>query len=148
ATGVSSNQWMVGTSTLDLDMAFNPSASLLIRAGVRLLQEDIKQLDDGVANPLTTKRIKTAWPIASVYYQPTKMLIVRGDIQEINTGTAYTAISPNTDIGGHFSVRFRPTEKFYLEDSGVVRNQTLLLTDYHSTIRSNAVTENYDFNPS
>jgi len=147
ATGVSSNQWMVGTSTLDLDMAFTPSASLLIRAGVRLLKEDIKQLDDGVANPLTTKRIKTAWPIASVYYQPTKMLIVRGDIQEINTGTAYTAISPNTDIGGHFSVRFRPTEKFYLEDSGVVRNQTLLLTDYHSTIRSNAVTENYDFNP-
>ena len=58
--------------------------------------------------PCTTKRIKTAWPIASVYYQPVKMLTVRGDIQEINTGTAYTAISPHTDIGGRFSVRFRP----------------------------------------
>ena len=147
ATGVSSNQWMVGTSTLDANMAFTPAASLLIRAGVRLLKEDVEQFEDGVVDPLTTKRIKTAWPIASVYYQPMKMLTVRGDIQEINTGTAYTAISPHTDIGGRFSVRFRPTEKFYLEDSGVVRNQTLLLTDYHSTVRSNAVTANYDFNP-
>ena len=118
-----------------------------MRAGVRLLKEDIEQLEDGVVDPLTTKRIKTAWPIASVYYQPAKMLTVRGDIQEINTGTAYTAISPHTDIGGRFSVRFRPTEKFYLEDSGVVRNQKLLLTDYHSTVRSNAATANYDFNP-
>ncbi len=147
ATGVSSNQWMVGTSTLDIDMAFTPAASLLVRAGVRLLKEDIKQLEDGVTDPLTTKRIKTAWPIASVYYQPMKMLTVRGDIQEINAGTAYTAISPHTDIGGHFSVRFRPTEKFYIEDSGVIRNQNLLLTDYHSSLRSNAVTANYDFNP-
>ena len=147
ATGVSSNQWMVGTSTLDLDMAFTPIASLLIRAGVRLLKEDVEQLEDGVVDPLTTKRIKTAWPLASIYYQPTKMFTLRGDIQEVNTGTPYTAISPHTDIGGHFSVRFRPTEKFYLEDSGVVRNQTLLLTDYHSTVRSNAVTANYDFNP-
>ena len=75
------------------------------------------------------------------------MLTVRADIQETNTGTSYTAISPHTDIGGRFSVRVRPTEKFYIEDSGMVRNQTLLQTDYHSTIRSNAVTANYDFNP-
>jgi hypothetical protein len=146
ATGTSSEQWMVGTSTLDLDMAFTPTASLLLRAGVRLLKEDVEKFEDGESDPGLSKRIKTAWPIASVYYQPTKMLTIRGDIQEINTGTAYTAISPHTDIGGRFSVRFRPTEKFYLEDSGVVRNQTLLLTDYHSTVRSNSLTANYDFN--
>jgi len=146
-TGTSLEQWMVGTSTLDFDMAFTPAASLLIRAGVRLLKEDIERIDEGVSDPGLSKRIKTAWPIASIYYQPSKMLTVRGDIQEINTGTAYTAISPHTDIGGRFSVRFRPTEKFYLEDSGVVRNQTLLLTDYHSSVRSNALTANYDFNP-
>ena len=146
ATGVSSNQWMVGTSTLDFNMAFSPSAALLVRTGVRLLKEDVEEVEDGVVDPLSTKRIKTAWPIASVYYQPTKMLTVRGDIQEVNTGTPYTAISPHTDVGGRFSVRLRPTEKFYLEDSGVVRNQSLLQTDYHSTVRSNAVSANYDFN--
>jgi len=147
ATGTSLEQWMVGTSTLDFDMAFTPTASLLIRAGVRLLKEDVLRIDEGVVDPDLSKRIKTAWPIASVFYQPTKMLTIRGDIQETNTGTAYTAISPHTDIGGRYSVRFRPTEKFYLEDSGVVRNQKLILTDYKSSVRSNAFTANYDFNP-
>ena len=114
---------------------------------MRLLKEDVEKLDEGVSDPGLSKRINTAWPIASVYYQPAKMLTIRGDIQETNTGTAYTAISPHTDIGGRFSVRFRPTEKFYIEDSGVVRNQKLILTDYKSSMRSNAVTANYDFNP-
>ncbi len=32
-------------------MAFTPAASLLVRAGVRLLKENIKQLEDGVTDP-------------------------------------------------------------------------------------------------
>ena len=52
ATGVSSNQWMVGTSTLDFNMAFTPTASLLVRAGVRLLKGDVE-------------RSRTAWWIPS-----------------------------------------------------------------------------------
>jgi len=146
AVGTSSNQWLVGTSTLDFNMAFTPAASLLVRAGVRLLKEDVEQLEDGVVDPTTTKRIKTAWPIASIYYQPTKMFTVRADVEEVNIGTSYTAITPHTDVGGRFSVRFRPADKFYLEDSGVARNRTLLQTDYHSTIRSNATSANYEFN--
>ena len=145
STGTSLEQWMVGTSTLDFNMTFSPTASLLVRTGVRLLKEDVEQIEDGVVDPELTKRIKTAWPIASIYYQPSKMFTVRGDVQEINAGTPYTAISPHTDVGGRYSVRFRPKEKFYLEDSGVVRNQALLLTDYHSTVRSNAVSVNYEF---
>ena len=75
-----------------------PTASLLVRAGVRLLKEDVQQLDDGVSDPLTSsKRIKTAWPIASVFYEHRRgrCSTIRGDIQETNTGTAYTAISPH-----------------------------------------------------
>ena len=146
ATGLSRNQWAVGTHTLDFNTAFTPSASLVVRAGVRLLKEDVEQLADGVVDPDTTRRIKTAWPIASVYYQPSKMLTIRGDVEEVNIGTSYTAITPHTDIGGRYSVRFRPTEKFYLEDSGVVRNRTLLQTSFHNNIRSNAVSANYEFN--
>ena len=146
ATGVSTNQWRVGTSTLDINTAFTPTASLVIRAGVRLLKEDVEQLADGTVDPETTRRIKTAWPIASLYYQPSKMLTVRGDVEEVNIGTSYTAITPHTDIGGRYSVRFRPTDKFYLEDSGVVRNRTLLETSFHNNIRSNALSANYEFN--
>jgi hypothetical protein len=145
-TGLSTSQWKVGTHTLDFDTAFTPTASLVVRAGVRLLKEDVEQLADGVVDPDTTKRIKTAWPIASLYYQPSKMLTIRGDVEEINIGTSYTAITPHTDIGGRYSVRFRPTEKFYLEDSGVVRNRTLLQTSFHNDIRSNAASANFEVN--
>ena len=136
----------MGTSTLDINTAFTPTASLVIRAGVRLLKEDVEQLADGTVDPETTRRIKTAWPIASLYYQPSKMLTVRGDVEEVNIGTSYTAITPHTDIGGRYSVRFRPTDKFYLEDSGVVRNRTLLETSFHNNIGSNALSANYEFN--
>src|SRR5262249_55077068 len=74
ATGDSRNQWRIGTSTLDFNMAFTPASSLLVRAGVRLMKNDVEGLDDGVADPTHTKRIKTVWPIGSVYYQPSKML--------------------------------------------------------------------------
>ena len=48
ATGVSLEQWMVGTSTLDSTWLSRPTASLLIRAGVRLFKEDVEQFEDGV----------------------------------------------------------------------------------------------------
>jgi hypothetical protein len=146
ATGVSRNQWAVGTNTLDLNMTFTPASSLLIRAGVRLLKQDIEQVADGVVDPQTTRRINTAWPVASLYYQPSKMLTVRGDVEEVNQGAFYTAITPHTDIGGRYTVRFRPTDKFYLEDSGVIRNRTLLQTSFHNNIRSNGTSANYEFN--
>ena len=44
-------------------------------------------------------------------------------------------------------MRLRPTEKFYVEDSAIVRNRKLLDTDYRSTVRSNAFTATYEFNP-
>ncbi len=147
ATGDSQNQWRIAAHTLDLNMAFTPMASLLVRAGIRYLNTDIRMLEDGVIDTTRTKHIKTVWPIGSVYYQPTKMLTIRADVESSTNGTSYTRVTPHTDVGGRFVVRFRPTEKFYIEDSAIVRNRKLLDTDYHSTVRSNAVTANYDFNP-
>ena len=97
-------------------------------------------------DPSRTKRIKTVWPVASVYYQPSKMLTIRADVDETVNGTSYTRITPHTDIGGRFVVRVRPTEKLYIEDTAIVRNRKLIDTDYHSTVRSNATTVTYEFN--
>jgi len=85
-------------------------------------------------DPGRTKRIKTAWPIGSICYQPSKMITVRADVEEINNGTSYTRVTAHTDIGGRFVVRFRPTDKFYVEDSANVRNRKLIDTDYRSTV--------------
>ena len=143
-TGTSSDRWAVGTNTLDLDMAFTPASSLLLRAGVRLMKNDIENFQDGVSDPTRSRRIKTAWPIGSVSYQPFKKLSVRATVDEINNGTSYTRITPHTDVGGRFVARFHATEKFYIEDSGVFRNRNLLTTDYRSTVRTNAATANYE----
>ena len=144
-TGASSDRWALGTSTLDLDMAFTPASSLLLCAGVRLMKSDVENFQDGVSDPTRSKRIKTAWPIGSVYYQPSKKLSIRASFDEINNGTSYTRIAPHTDVGGRFVARFHATDKFYIEDSGVFRNRDLPTTDYRSTVRSNAATANYEF---
>jgi hypothetical protein len=143
--GEEENQWRVGAHTLDLNLSVSPYSSFLVRAGIKLMKNDVKALIDGVVNPTRTKRIKTVWPTLSVYWQPTPMWTVRADLDQINNGTSYTRVTPHIDVGGRFVVRFRPFEKLYIEDTGVFRNQTLLDTDYRSTIRSNAATINYEF---
>ena len=147
ATGDSTNQWRIAAHTLDLNMAFTPAASLLFRAGMRYLNTDIRMLEDGVLDTTRTKHINTVWPIGSVYYQPSKMFTLRADVESTTNGTSYTRITPHTDIGGRFIARVRPTDKFYIEDSAVVRNRKLLDTGYRSTVRSNATTATYEFNP-
>jgi hypothetical protein len=87
------------------------------------------------------------WPIGSIYFQPNKVVTVRADVESTTNGTSYTRVTPHTDVGGRFVVRIRPTEKFYIEDTAVVRNRKLLDTDYRSTVRSNAVTLTYEFSP-
>jgi hypothetical protein len=144
--GDSTSQWRVGTHTLDFNMAFTPASSLLVRTGVKLLKSDIEALQDGTIDPQRTRRIKTVWPVASVYYQPSKMVTIRGNIEQMNNGTPYTRVTPHIDTGGRVFVRFKPTEKFYLDEAIVVRNRRLVATDYRSTIRTSAVTATYEFN--
>src|SRR5579862_905612 len=107
ASGVSSDQWRIGTSTLDFNTAFTPTANLLVRVGVRLMKSDVEAIQDSVVDPTRTKRIKTVWPIGSIYYQPWKMLTVRADVEDSVNGTSYTAVTPHVDIGGRFVVRVR-----------------------------------------
>jgi hypothetical protein len=44
-------------------------------------------------------------------------------------------------------VRFHPTEKLYFDDTVIVRDRELLQSDFHSTVRSNAFSANYEFDP-
>jgi hypothetical protein len=146
-TGDATSGWRISSQSLDVNTIFTPKAGLLVRAGVRVLKNDIVSTDDGVVDLQRTRRVKTVWPIASVYFQPSKMLTVRADVENINNGTSYTRITPHIDTGARFVVRFKPTEKLYFDDSAIVRRRELLQSDFHSRIRSNAFTVNYEFNP-
>jgi hypothetical protein len=112
ASGDTSDQWRIGAHVLNFDMVFTPASSLLVRAGVRLMKSDIESRSDGVIDVDRTKRIKTVWPVLSGVYQPSRMLTVRVDVEQINNGASYTRITPHIDKGGRFVVRFRPLDRF------------------------------------
>jgi hypothetical protein len=147
ATGGTETNWKLGTHTLDYNMTFTPISSLLVRAGVRLMKSDVAYLEDGVTDRNRTKRINTVAPIGSVYWQPSKIVSVRADVDATTNGASYTRVTPHTDRGARFVVRIRPTEKFYIEEASVIRNRRLIDTDYTSTIRTAAFTGNYEFSP-
>jgi hypothetical protein len=85
--------------------------------------------------------------MVSAYYQPSKMLSVRADIEHINNGASYTRVTPHIDTGSRFVVRFRPTERLYFDNTAIVRNRELLQSDFHSKVRSNAFSANYELGP-
>jgi len=145
ATAAAENQWTMGMHTLNLNMEFVPVHSLIIRPGIRLLKNDVKMVGDGEVDDIRTKSIKTAWPIISVYYQPSKIFSVRADFQSINNGTSYTRITPHTDIGSRFVFRFQPTSKLSIEDNLVVRNRKLVGTEFKNDMRSNGINVSYAF---
>ncbi len=144
--GDMTTQWRVGTHQVDLNFEFLPANSLVVRTGVRLLKNDVEGLVDGIADDVHTKRIKTAWPTASVYYQPSKILSLRADVESINNGTSYTRITPHTDVGSRFIVRLRPTEKFSVEENLNIRNRRWLAADFQNNIRTNSILATYQFN--
>ncbi len=150
--GTNNNQWHEGLSQLDLNMEFVPANSLVIRAGIRLMKNDIESLVNGaalpastLADPTPTLRVKTVSPTFSLFYKPSKIFSVRGDFQSTTNGAMYTAITPHTDVGGHIIVRLQPWSKFTLEESLVLRNRQYLASSFQNNTRTNAFTASYSF---
>ncbi len=139
--------WRNNLSDLDFTMDFTPVSTLVIRPGIRLMKADVVSLSGGVADPVLSKEIKTAWPEISIGYEPSKKLSIRGDLHSIDNGASYTAITPHTEVGGRAAIKFHPMQKFSIDDELTISNSKLLDTDYHSNIRSNALTFNYALNP-
>jgi hypothetical protein len=147
ATAAADIVWRNNLSDLDFNMDFTPISTLVIRPGIRLMKADVVSLSGGVADPVLSREIKTAWPEISVGYEPSKKLSIRGDLHSIDNGASYTAITPHTEVGGRAAIKFHPIEKFSINDELNISSSKLLDTDYHSNIRSNALTLNFALNP-
>ncbi|HEY3453836.1 MAG TPA: hypothetical protein VGK64_04480 [Bryobacteraceae bacterium] len=142
-SGTTNQRWRQSSNQLDLRMEFTPFTGLVISPGIRLLKSDTLAISDGQVDQTRTLRTKTAWPIGSLFYQPIKILTIRGDFQSITNNTSYTRITPHTDVGTRWTLRLRLNSKFSIEDNVVVRNRKLLDTDFHNTIRSSAAVISY-----
>ena len=76
-------------------------------------------------------------------YEPSKLFSVRGDFHSTTNGASYTAITPHTQQGARFVVRFHPIEKLSIETEVSVANNKLLTTNFENNIRSEAITVSY-----
>jgi hypothetical protein len=142
-TGTTETIWKDGLSDLTFSMAFTPMRALVIRPGIQLMKSDVESLTDGVVNPGVTLRTKTARPVISFGYEPSKLLSIRGDFHSMTNGASYTSITPHTQQGAHFMVRVRPTEKLSVENDLTFANNKLLATNFQNNIRSDAITVSY-----
>ncbi len=145
-TGTSVNQWLIGTSVFDYDLILNPAPSLMVRAGVRYLKNDIEFSGDGKIDPLVTRRIKTVWPTLSMNFKPSQAFSIRAEVDELSNGSSYTQLTPHTNVGSRVTARYRPIEKLWIEDIATTRDSKLTIVDFHSRVRSNSTTATYDLN--
>jgi hypothetical protein len=143
ASGTSDFVWRDGLSDLDFNMSFAPTATLVIRPGIHLMQANVLELEDGQADPARSLRINTVAPEISVGYEPSKIFEIRGDFHMFTNGASYTAITPHTQKGGHIVARLKPTAKLSVEDEMNLSNSRLIDTNFKNNIHSNAITVSY-----
>jgi hypothetical protein len=138
--------WRYGLHRLDLALEFAPGRKVLVRPGVRFMKRDVTVLDDGVAEPLASKRSNVWAPILSVFFAPSERFTVRGNIQSITNDTPYTRISARTDVAGRWIVRYRAGERITIENSAILRTGKYTTTDFRNSMRTNATTISFALN--
>lgn len=138
--------WSDGLHILDAALEYAPASQFLVRPGIRLMKRDVTVIEDGVAEPQATRRSKYVWPLLSVYYSPSDVVTLRGEIQSITNGSPYTRISPRTNVSSRIIARVRPWERVSIENNVSLRNAEFTATAFRNTMRSNATAISYAVN--
>jgi hypothetical protein len=107
------------------------------------MKSDVESLTNGVANPAITLQTKTARPVISFGFEPSKLFSIRGDFHSMTNGSSYTAITPHTQQAAHFVLQLHPTQKLSIEDDVSIANNKLLDSNFQNNVRSNAFTVSY-----
>jgi hypothetical protein len=137
-TGSTETEWRQGFHMLDVALEFRPIDRLQIRPGIRLMKRDVVVLDDGVADPLATRRSKIASPILTVYYSPSQRVMLRGDVQTATNGSPYTRISPRRDVNVRWISRYELTSTVSIENNLRVRTADYSTSDFRNAVRTNS----------
>jgi hypothetical protein len=138
--GTTSNQCRQGLHQGDLMLEMTPIRSLVIRPGIRFVKRDTTALEEGIADPARSERLKSVWPIGSVAFVPSRTFSIRADLQSITNSRSYTRITPHTDVSTRWVARYQPLSRLSFEDSFTIRNRKLVDADFRNNIRSNAFT--------
>ena len=144
ASGSEELRWEQGLHTLDAAFEIVPRDNLLIRPGIRLVKRDVTFTENGTADAQASRPSRVASPTLSVYYAPIRELTFRGDVRNTTNGGPYTRVTPRTDFGGRWVVRYAPTERFRVENTFRFRNADYTTTDFESRVRLNATSVLFD----
>jgi hypothetical protein len=143
AEGETTFDWSYGLHILDAALEYAPERQFMVRPGIRLMKRDVTVIEDGVAEPLASLRSNFVWPVVSVYYSPSNVFTIRGDLQSITNGAPYTRISPRTNVSSRIIARVQPTNRLSIENNFAIRNANFAATDFRNTMRSNATAVTY-----
>ena len=141
--GLEESRWRQGLHTLDVALEISPAPNLLLRPGVRLLKRDVAYERNGVGIENASRPSKIASPILSVYYAPSATLTLRGDVRNTTNGGPYTRITPRTNFGSRWVIRYAPTERFSIENTFRFTNAAYTTTEFENKIRSNSTILTY-----
>lgn len=144
--GANTEDWIQNLHQLDLNLEFTPTRTLILRTGVRLVKRDTTAIIDGVTDDIRSQNLNTVSPTVSFAYIPSRKFSIRADLQSITNGSSYTRITPHTDVGSRWVVRYRPWTRLSIENNFVIRNRRLVETDFRNNIRSNATAISWAWN--
>ena len=119
--------WRVSMQDLHLSTTFEPSAKLTIRPGVQLSLRDVDHRVNGVVDPATSDREKTASPELTLAYRPIPQLTARGSLASSYSDASYTSLSPTERTIGRATIRVEPLPGLAI-DASVNRTDAELLT--------------------
>jgi hypothetical protein len=137
--------WRLASQELTLAATFEPNHKLTIRPGVRLMRRDVERRINGVVDPATSDREKTASPELTVSYRPIPQVTMRGSIANSYSDATYTRLSPAERDTSRVSIRVEPVPGLAI-DASVNRTDMDLLTDgFVSHTRIGSVQASYAF---
>ncbi len=140
--------WRIASQELTLAATFEPNHKLTIRPGVRLMRRDVERRINGVVDPATSDREKTASPGSRTVSLPDAdpaRVTLRGSIANSYSDATYTRLSPAERDISRVSIRVEPLPGFAI-DASVNRTDMDLLTDgFVSHTRIGSIQASYAF---
>lgn len=114
--------WDFGIHTVDALVTFTPRTSLSIRAGVRILNEDIVRRENGKVAALGTQSTLTYTPLINIAWTPSKKFSLRGNFESRVAVDPYVRISPENTVGANIRTRFSLSEHWGIDNTWSFRN--------------------------
>jgi hypothetical protein len=135
-------RWDYGLHTLETQLAFVPTESLRIQAGLRFLKQDVTRKENDQIVP-GTGRTWTYTPVVRVSWKPNARLSVRGQFESSTSVDPYVRITPEDTVGSSIRLQYSFNDKWRVDNFFSFRNFKTDSIGYLLHTRRNSTTLTY-----